>query len=167
MNLNLRSFIPCASILSILLASSSATSQSLQISDFLEFSYHDCSGKIGCRSGVIKVHADGRYVAVDELYEAAPSGNARRVKTTVERLIEKDELTELEALAEELFNAGPEYIVKQGRTDPAHVTITCRYRRRETRITVIDFNLGDATAKDKVPLAVLKLMRWARPEAYP
>jgi hypothetical protein len=166
-NLKLRSFIPCGSILIVLIAASSAISQSLQISDFLEFSYHDCASKIGCRSGVIQVHADGRYVAVDELYEASPSGNARRVKTTVERLLEKEELAELQALAEELFSAGPEYIVKKGRRDPAHVTITYRHRRRETRITVIDFNLGDATAKSKVPPPVLKLMRWARPEAYP
>jgi hypothetical protein len=151
----------------VLVPASSAISPSLQISDFLEFIYHDCSGKIGCHSGSIHVYADGRYVAVDELYEASPSGNARIVKTTVERLLEKDELVGLQVLAQDLFTTGPEYIVAKGRADPAHVTITLRYRRRETRITVIDFNLGDATAKNKVPPAVVKLMRWARPEAYP
>jgi hypothetical protein len=150
----------------LLLAASPLVAQSFEMSDFLEFGYYDAR-EIGSRDGVVAVYSDGRYVATEDVYEKTPSGATRRIHVRREKQLEPQELAELMAMAQGLYQSGPEYIVHKGQSDPPHITITCRLNRRETRITVINFNAGSAGEKSTVPESVLKLMRWVRPEAYP
>jgi hypothetical protein len=154
-------------LLPALMTAQSVTSSKDSI--ILEVINTACDNK-DCYNETTRVFADGRYLFESEAREQTKSGNNRKVLLKEEKQLEPAEVAELIDWAEQadFLDAQPKYVVTTKVIDSnAHATITYSNKGRDKRIIVYNFAGGTAAEKSKVPVSVLKLLRWAQPGNFP
>lgn len=132
----------------------------------LEIIYTNCQAD--CLSETTRIFANGSYISEAVIYEKAKSGRNRKVIIRAEKQLEAEELAELLSLAEQpdFLNAQPEYPVTVVTDYPDWITIIYRNKGQEKRVKVNNFSRGITSQKSKVPASVVKLARWAQPQAF-
>ena len=115
----------------------------------------------------IKIYSDGNYVAEDLLHEKSKSGRVRSVMMKAEKQLEPSELEELVSWAEqpEFLNAQEEY-VKQVIDQPSHITIYFSKNSVKKKVMVANYEVMTAEQKAKIPVPLMKLIRWAYPYSF-
>ena len=157
----------CLFVALVMPAVTGNAAQSTQEALVLEVVYTVCHAD--CDHDTSRLYTSGRLISERVFQERAKSGRTRRVETKQERRLEPDEIKEIVGWAEQadFLNAQTEYVVTTVQDSPSYITITYFDKRHYKKVRVSNFAAGNETERAKVPLSIMKLARWAQPDAFP